>query len=74
MLAHAQDGGPGITKAVEFLPSDPNAPRCNAPPGLTSTFAFKQENDREFLQGVDHGLSLAAKKSRVGLSTRDGKQ
>jgi ribose transport system substrate-binding protein len=59
--AMAQEGGPGITKPAVFPAFDPNAPRCNAPVGLTRTLAFVQENDREFLQGVDHGLTLAAK-------------
>ena len=29
--------------------------------GLAKVLAFVQENDREFLQGVDHGLAMAAK-------------
>ncbi len=59
--ASAQDGPPGITKPVVFAPFDPNAPACHAPVGLKKTLAFVQENEREFLQGVDHGLALAAK-------------
>ncbi|WP_258052132.1 sugar ABC transporter substrate-binding protein [Mesorhizobium sp. INR15] len=44
-----------------FAAFDPNAPSCSAPPDLKKVLAYVQENDRDFLQGVDHGLSLAAK-------------
>jgi ribose transport system substrate-binding protein len=60
-LAIAQEGGPGITERTVFPAFDPYAPACGAPPGLEPVLAFVQENDREFLQGVDHGLSMAAK-------------
>jgi ribose transport system substrate-binding protein len=56
----AQDGPPGLTAPVVFPPFDPDAPACSAPPGLMRTLAFVQENDRDFLEGVNHGLSLAA--------------
>ncbi len=59
--ANAQDGGAGITQRTIFPAFDPNAPACNPPPGLAKVLAFVQENEREFLQGVDHGLALAAK-------------
>ena len=54
--AHAQDGAAGITQRTVFPAFDPNAPACAAPPGLAKVLAFVQENEREFLQGVDHGL------------------
>lgn len=57
----AQDHSQGITARTVFPPFNPDAPSCNVPQGLTRTLAFVQENDREFLQGADHGLSLAAK-------------
>ena len=60
-LASAEDGSPGITKPVQFPAFRPDAPLCHAPPGLTKVLAFVQENEREFLQGVDHGLAMAAK-------------
>ena len=44
-----------------FAPFNPNAPACKAPPGLTKVLAFAQDNEREFMQGVDHGLAMAAK-------------
>lgn len=56
----AQEGPSGLTTPVVFAPFDPNAPMCTVPVGLTQTLAYVQENDREFLEGVNHGLSLAA--------------
>ena len=60
-LAGAQEGPAGITKQTVFAPFDPNAPACSAPPGLGKVLAFAQDNEREFMQGVDHGLAAAAK-------------
>jgi len=60
-FASAGEGGPGITQRTVFPAFDPNAPSCNAPAGLTKVLAYVQENDRDFLQGVDHGLTMAAK-------------
>ena len=60
-IAIAQDGAAGITQRTVFPPFDPNAPACKPPPGLAKVLAFVQENEREFLQGVDHGLARAAK-------------
>lgn len=59
--SRAQDGPQGITSPVKFPPFKPDAPLCNAPEGLTQTLAFVQENEREFLQGVDHGLAMASR-------------
>ena len=60
-LASAEDGSPGLTKPTVFAPFDPNAPACSPPPGLNKVLAFAQDNEREFMQGVDHGLAAAAK-------------
>jgi ribose transport system substrate-binding protein len=60
-MAIAQKGAPGITERTVFPVFDPNAPGCSSPPGLTRILAYVQENEREFLQGVDHGLSEAAR-------------
>lgn len=60
-LASAQDGSPGIIKQTVFAPFDPAAPACSPPPGLNKVLAFAQDNEREFMQGVDHGLAAAAK-------------
>ncbi len=59
--AQAEDGPPGITEPTVFAPFDPNAPDCSPPPGLEKVLAFAQDNEREFMQGVDHGLAMAAK-------------
>jgi ribose transport system substrate-binding protein len=59
--AHGQEGGQGITQRTVFPPFNPSAPACNAPVGLKKVLAHVQENDRDFLQGIDYGLSLAAK-------------
>ncbi|MES2907041.1 MAG: sugar ABC transporter substrate-binding protein [Pseudomonadota bacterium] len=61
VLSAAQDGPAGITVPAVFPAFDPNAPKCHAPPGLTKVLAFARENEREFMLGVDHGLSMAAK-------------
>ena len=58
--AVAQEGPPGITEPTVFPAFHPDAPQCSPPPGLTPVLAYVQENDREFLEGVNHGLSLAA--------------
>ncbi|QKD02866.1 sugar ABC transporter substrate-binding protein [Mesorhizobium loti] len=60
-LASAQDGPPGITQRTVFPAFDPHAAACTPPPGLNKVLAYVQENDRDFLQGVDHGLAMAAK-------------
>lgn len=60
-LTVAQDGPSGITTPTVFAPFDAAAAACSAPPGLEKVLAFAQDNEREFMQGVDHGLELAAK-------------
>ena len=60
-LASAQDGPPGITQRAVFPAFDPDTPACARPPGLNKVLAYVQENDRDFLQGVDHGLAMAAR-------------
>ncbi|OBQ70977.1 sugar ABC transporter substrate-binding protein [Mesorhizobium erdmanii] len=59
-VARAQDGPPGITQRTVFPAFDPGAPACTPPTGLNKVLAHIQENDRDFLQGVDHGLAMAA--------------
>ena len=60
-ISNAEDGPPGITVQTKFAPFDPNAAACAVPPGLSKVLAFAQDNEREFMQGVDHGLEMAAK-------------
>jgi hypothetical protein len=57
----AQEGPAGITSPAMLSPFDPNAPACSRPSGLERVLAFSQDNDRKFMQGVAHGLALAAK-------------
>src|ERR1035441_2775739 len=59
--AAAQEGPPRITRPVVLPPFDRRAPACTAPTGLTKLLAFAQDNERNFMQGVAQGLSLAAK-------------
>lgn len=59
--ASAQDGPPGLTKPVILPAFNPAAPDCTAPVGLTHVLGFVKENEREFLQGVGHGLAMAAR-------------
>ena len=60
-LGQGQDGAPGITMRTIFRAFDAAAPACSPPVGLRPMLTYVQENDREFLQGIDHGLSMAAK-------------
>ena len=60
-MSTAADGPPGITKPTVFAPFNSKAPACSPPPGLAKVLAFAQDNEREFMQGVDHGLAAAAK-------------
>ena len=60
-IGHTQDGSTGITTPTIFPPFDSNAPSCRPPPGLLKVLAFAQDNERQFMQGVDRGLAKAAK-------------
>jgi ribose transport system substrate-binding protein len=64
-IANAQEGPPGITLRTVFPPFDPNAPACSSPPGLNKVLGYIQENDRDFLQGVNQGLAMAARDRRL---------
>jgi ribose transport system substrate-binding protein len=59
--ADARDGSQGITQRTVFAAFDPNRPGCDKPVGLAREVAYVQENEREFLQGVNHGLAMAAR-------------
>jgi ribose transport system substrate-binding protein len=73
--ALAQDGAPGITVPRVLAPFNANAPSCLPPPNLQKVLGFAQDNEREFIQGVSRGLSLAAKDRgltyRVALARND---
>jgi len=74
-LSRAQERPPGITVPAVFPPFNANAPACSAPPGLTKVLAFAQDNERQFMQGVDRGLAMAARdrglEYRVALANND---
>lgn len=63
MTAHsgAQDTPQAITTPRQFPAFDPKAPGCTPPPDRQRILAFAQDNRREFMEGVSHGLSLAAR-------------
>lgn len=60
-VSSAQDDPQGITAPRVFPPFDPGAPSCSKPSSLEKVLAFAQDNQREFMQGVDHGLAMAAR-------------
>jgi ribose transport system substrate-binding protein len=58
----ASPAGPqGLTVPTVLAPFNAEAPACTPPPGLQRVLAFARDNEREFMQGVDRGLALAAK-------------
>lgn len=65
LTAMAQDGPPGLILPKVLAPFDAEAPACTPPPGLLRVLGFAQDNEREFMQGVARGLSLAAKDRSV---------
>ncbi|RYI24654.1 MAG: sugar ABC transporter substrate-binding protein [Acetobacteraceae bacterium] len=56
----AEAGPEGLTEPVTFDTFDPAAASCAPQLGLSRTLAFARDNDRDFIDGVDHGLSQAA--------------
>jgi ribose transport system substrate-binding protein len=58
--SHAQEGPQGMTRRAVLPAFDPKAGACGKPPGLGRVLAYVQENERDFLQGVNHGLEMAA--------------
>ena len=59
--ALGQDGPPGITRPTIFPTFNPDAQPCSPPKDVTRLLGYVQENDREFLEGVNYGLAAAAK-------------
>ena len=76
VTAVAQDGPPGITVPTVLPLFNPGAAACQKPPGLQKLLAFARDNERDFMQGVERGLALAAKdrglEFRVALASNDG--
>ena len=61
VAAQAQDGPTGLVAPVVLAPFDLSAKSCAAPPGLSKTLAFAQDNERQFMQGTGYGLGTAAR-------------
>lgn len=74
----AQERPAGLTRPTVLPPHDPNAAACQPPPGLKRALAFAQDNERQFMQGVDRGLSRGAADRRleysVVLANSDGRR
>jgi ribose transport system substrate-binding protein len=60
-LVAAKERPQGLTQPQVFPPFDPAAPMCSPPAGLSRTLVFAQDNERQFMQGVAHGLAAAAR-------------
>lgn len=60
-IAASDEIGRGITEPTVFPPFDAAAPACTAPPGLTRTLVFAQDNSRAFMIGAGRGLEAAAR-------------
>lgn len=58
--ARSQDVARGLTEPVVFGPFDPMAAPCAPPDGLARVLVFARDNDRDFISGIDFGLSRAA--------------
>lgn len=73
--AFGTDRSPGITTPTVLKSYDPAAPRCSKPADLKPILAFAKDNEREFIDGIDHGLAQAARDSgleyRVALAAND---
>jgi ribose transport system substrate-binding protein len=59
--ASAQQGSQGITKLTALPPFEATERACARPPNLERVLVFAQDNEREFMQGVEIGLAAAAK-------------
>ena len=73
-IADAQQSQ-GVTVPTVFAPFNPTAPSCSPPEHLRSVLAFSKDNEREFVESIDLGLSLAARdrglEYRVALAAND---
>lgn len=57
----AEEGSQGIVRRTVLPAFDPNLAACGTPPGLTKSLGYVQENRRQFLEGVNFGLQMAAR-------------
>jgi ribose transport system substrate-binding protein len=58
--ARAQAIADGLVNPVKFDVFDAKAAPCLPETGLSRTLVFARDNDRAFIDGVDHGLARAA--------------
>jgi ribose transport system substrate-binding protein len=58
----------GITEPIILPPFDGSAKSCSPPVGLQRQLIFFQDNDRQFMQGVQFGLEQAAQKRGLAYS------
>jgi ribose transport system substrate-binding protein len=74
-LASSQERPQGLVRPQVFPPFDPDLPACKSPPDLERILVFAQDNQRQFMQGVDRGLAAAARdrnlKYRVARADND---
>lgn len=56
----SQASGNGLSEPVVFGPFHPHAAPCAPPEGLPRVLVFARDNDRDFISGIDYGLSRAA--------------
>src|SRR5262245_6009959 len=59
--AAAQGRPQGITTPQVLAPFDADARACRKPPRLKKILTFAQDNQRQFMEGVSHGLKMAAR-------------
>ncbi|HEY6918000.1 MAG TPA: sugar ABC transporter substrate-binding protein [Tabrizicola sp.] len=59
-VAWSQASGNGVSEPVVFGPFDREAAPCAPPVGLPRVLVFARDNDRDFISGIDYGLSRAA--------------
>jgi len=60
MAAVAADGPQGLTRQTVLPAFNPSSGMCARPVGLEPALAFLQDNQRQFILGVGHGLARAA--------------
>jgi ribose transport system substrate-binding protein len=58
----------GITQPIVLPSFNANALACRLPTGLKRSLTYVQENEREFLEGVNVGLAMAAKDRKLAYS------
>lgn len=60
----------GLTEPRVLPPFTPGNETCSAPAGLEKRLLFLQDNERDFILGVKHGLGLAAQQRNLAFSAK----